>query len=103
MTSTTQPNAVEETASHSVRFMIEVEVDLEQAADFAEALTGNDDDIVLAAETAIRERLAESSDRLSENDPYGLFEHVQLSVRHEKIVKRFLAEAMGPRRGGSDA
>lgn len=103
MTSTEQPNAVEETASGTVRFAIEVEVDLTQAADFAEALTGNDDDVILAAETAIRDRLEESSERLSADDRYGLFERVQLLVRHEKIVKEFLAEAMGPRKGGSDA
>lgn len=39
----------------SLTFMVEVTVDASQADSFARGLTGNDDDIILAAEYAIRE------------------------------------------------
>lgn len=38
-------------------FEIEIAVPLTQADRFADALTGNDDDVILAAETAMRERV----------------------------------------------
>lgn len=41
----------------SVSFAVEVKVPAEQVEAFAGALTGNDDDIILAAETAMRERV----------------------------------------------
>lgn len=40
-----------------VCFDIEIRVPYSQARTFAQALTGNDDDVLLAAETAIRKRL----------------------------------------------
>lgn len=39
----------------SLTFMVEVQVPAAQAGAFARGLTGNDDDIILAAEHAIRE------------------------------------------------
>lgn len=39
----------------SLTFMVEVTVGADQAATFARGLTGDDDDIILAAEHAIRE------------------------------------------------
>jgi hypothetical protein len=39
----------------SLTFMVEVTVPATQAEEFARGLTGNDDDIILAAEAAIRE------------------------------------------------
>lgn len=44
-----------------VFFQLEVGVPLAQAATFSEALTGNDDDIVLAAERAMRDRIEEAA------------------------------------------
>jgi hypothetical protein len=40
-----------------VCFAIEVRVPFALAAQFAAALTGNDDDVILAAETAMRQRI----------------------------------------------
>jgi hypothetical protein len=40
-----------------VRFTVQVDVPFHQAEAFAEALSGHDDDVILAAETAMRERL----------------------------------------------
>lgn len=50
------------TDAEDVSFGIEVRVPFSQAKAFADALTGNDDDIILAAETAMRERLGRGSD-----------------------------------------
>lgn len=41
----------------ALRLRVEVQLPVGQAAEFVEAMTGNDDDILLAAEYAIRERL----------------------------------------------
>lgn len=48
---------ISETSRNSVIFTLEVEVPAEQATAFASSMTGNDDDVILAAETAIRRRL----------------------------------------------
>lgn len=41
----------------SVTFRLELRVYAHQAEAFAAAMTGNDDDVILAAETAMRERI----------------------------------------------
>jgi hypothetical protein len=45
-----------------VCFGVEIRVPFSQAAQFAELLTGNDDDILLAAEQGIRNRLEMGAD-----------------------------------------
>lgn len=94
-------NAVEETRDGWVRFAIEVRVPMRQAPIVAEALTGNDDDIVLAAETAMRERIEdavfEDAEKVRERDKYAydLDDRLELVVMQEQIVKPFLTEVMG--------
>jgi hypothetical protein len=44
-------------ASNDISFGVEIRVPQAQAKAFAALLTGNDDDVILAAETAIRETL----------------------------------------------
>lgn len=86
-----------------VQFAVEVKVPIRQAPIFAEALTGNDDDIILAAETAMRERIEEAVSEDAEKArgrdvrySYDLDERLELAVVEEAAVKPFLAEAMGP-------
>jgi hypothetical protein len=52
-----------------VRFSIEASVPFALATSFADALTGNNDDIILAGETAMRKRL----------DAVGAIESIELS------------------------
>ena len=56
-------------AEQQVCFMIEVRVPFAFADAFADALTGDDDDIILAGEKAMRERL----------DALGAIESIELS------------------------
>lgn len=94
---------VEETRDGWVRFAIEVKVPMRQAPLLAEALTGNDDDIVLAAEKAMRERLEDAVEQDAEAVEerghgafdYALDERIELAVVDEKIVAPFLADVMG--------
>lgn len=81
-------NAVEERGERVI-FAVEVSVPFSQSAAFAEALTGNDDDIILAAEHAVRARIAEVDIR---HDLTG--EEVELAIVREDIVRPFLADAM---------
>lgn len=68
----------------TVTFAVECRVPVEQAEAFAKAMTGNDDDIVLAAETAMRERVGRVYD--------VELEEVELGVPDEREVKRVLRE-----------
>lgn len=68
------------TLGDRIYFQVEVGVPAEQAEVFAAAMTNNDDDITLAAETAIRERL----------DPGDYDEEVELVITDESSVKREL-------------
>lgn len=45
-----------------VKYTIEVAVPDDQQVEFEQACTGNDDDIILAAETAMRERIGRRYD-----------------------------------------
>lgn len=89
---------VEETKSGTVRFSIEVEVPFWQAAIFAEAMTGNDDDIVLAAETAMRDRIEEAVEDyepMGNNVFYDEGDRIELAVPSERDVSEFLRGVMG--------
>jgi hypothetical protein len=98
--------AVEETGDGWVTFAIEVRVPLRQAPIVAGAMTGNDDDLILAAETALRERIEDSvQDDIEECEArhgkyarqmYDLDERVELAFPNEDTVKTFLAGVMGP-------
>jgi hypothetical protein len=44
-------------SSGKATFYVQVDVPLDQAGQFADAMTGNDDDILLAAERGIRDKL----------------------------------------------
>jgi hypothetical protein len=96
-------NAVEETQDGWVVFAVEVRVPMRQAPIVAGALTGHDDDIVLAAETAMRERIEhavlEDAERVGGDNRYALDlnDRIELAVPHEKTVKSFMADVMGPR------
>lgn len=79
---TINKNAIEERGTR-VCFVIEVSVPFAQAKAFATALTGNDNDIVLAAEHAMRDHI--EGDMLDS-------EGIELAVIEEGIVKPFLAE-----------
>jgi hypothetical protein len=69
----------------SIIFILDVEVPAHQAAAFEAAMTGNDDDIFLAAETAMRERVGRSYD--------VELEELELGVPDEASVKRALHRA----------
>lgn len=85
MSSTTNSNGAVRTGAY-LYFSIEVGVPFGQAAEFAETLTGDDRDVVLAAETAMRERLEES------RSPGDYFEdEVELSVPNLDAVRTSLA------------
>lgn len=93
-------NAVEETRDGWVVFAIEVRVPLRQAPIVADAMTGNDDDIVLAAEHAMRDRIEDAVLEDVENagnTVHDLNDRLELAPIEEKVVKSFMAEAMGPR------
>jgi hypothetical protein len=66
-----------------VRFNVEVRVPFALAAAYADALTGEDDDIILAAERAMRERLdALGASESIELSPEPLTQHLQAELRH---------------------
>jgi hypothetical protein len=93
-------NAVEETGDGWVRFAIEVRVPLRQASIVAAALTGNDDDVILAAERAMRERIEDTVEQRAEAvERWGsyddLSDRIELAVVDEKIVTSFLADGLG--------
>lgn len=48
---------VSTTTPDAITLKLEVTIPLELADAFADAMTGHDDDVILAAETAIRERI----------------------------------------------
>jgi hypothetical protein len=64
-------------------FSLTVEVPLTQSRAFSEAMTGNDDDIVLAAERSMRDLL---EDRIAEDDN----ERLEVSVPNEFYAKSVL-------------
>jgi hypothetical protein len=82
--------SIMETGS-SVTFTMEVEVPAEQVEAFREAMTGDDDDIILAAETAMRERVGRSYD--------VDFEEVEIGVPSEADVKEALRSYPQRRQG----
>lgn len=59
-----------------VSFEVEVRFPRSLAPAMAEALTGNDDDIVLAAERAMRERIGNESANVELSPPVGLDEYL---------------------------
>jgi hypothetical protein len=63
---------ISKTRRGSIIFNVEVEIRAEQAEAFAGAMTGNDDDIFLAAETAMRERVGRVYDVESEELEVGI-------------------------------
>ena len=66
-----------------VGFNIEVRVPFAFAAAFADALTGDDDDIILAAETAMRVHLdARGASESIELSPEPLTRDLQAELRH---------------------
>lgn len=64
-------------------FNVEVRVPYELAAAFADAMTGFDDDILLAAELAMRKRLGSM----------GADENVELAGWSDDTVREFLRDA----------
>lgn len=70
-----------------VFFSVEIGVPFTQAGAFVEAMTGNDDDIILAAETAMRDRIAQVDVRHDLT-----VEEVELAVEEEDTAKSVLAE-----------
>jgi hypothetical protein len=66
-----------------ISFSLTVEVPLTQARQFAVAMTGNDDDIVLAAETAMRDIVEEMIDS---EEP----ERLEISFPNESYARDFL-------------
>lgn len=76
---------ISKTRNGMIVFNVDVNVPQEQAGAFAEAMTGNDDDIVLAAERAIRDRLSDVDVRYDLTD-----EEVELGVPDESDVKHAL-------------
>lgn len=51
---------ITKTRGGTIIFQLEVEVPAAEAEAYAKAMTGNDDDVILAAEKAMRNRLADS-------------------------------------------
>jgi hypothetical protein len=107
MSSFIDRNAVGETGDGWVTFAIEVRVPMRQAPILADAMTGNDDDVVLAAEKAMRERIedavltdAEEVEARDGRYAYDLDERIELAPISEKVVKEFMADVMGPRQDG---
>lgn len=91
---------IEETKSGTVRFSVDVEVPFWQARIFAEAMTGNDDDIILAAEKAMRERIEEAVEEfepMGNNVYYEPTDRVELAVPEQREVASFLTGVMGGR------
>lgn len=93
-------NAVEERGDRVV-FHVEVTVPLRQAPIFAEHLTGDDNDIVLAAETAMREAIedeviedAEKMEEAGRTAEFDLADRIELDIRSRDVVEGFLADAM---------
>lgn len=82
-------DAVMNIRRQAVTFNIEVVVPFDQAADFHAALTGDDNDIVLAAEAGMRARL---EDVRSPGDFHE--EEVELFVPEQGQVKEALHEAL---------
>jgi hypothetical protein len=66
-----------------ISFSLTVEVPLTQARAFSAAMTGNDDDIVLAAETAMRDRI---EDEVHEDDD----ERLEVGFPNERYAGDFL-------------
>lgn len=62
-----------------VTLTLTVEIPYVYARPFAEAMTGNDDDVILAAERGIRDRLADAKLVLPYGDTYIGGEEVEVS------------------------
>jgi len=93
-------NAVEERGDRVV-FNIKVTVPLRQAPIFAEHLTGDDNDIILAAEEALREAIedevidgAKKMEDAGRTAEFDLADRIELDVRSLDIVREILADAM---------
>ena len=83
-----------------VCFNIEVRVPFALAAAFADALTGNDDDIILAAETAMRDHLdARGAAESIELSPEPLTGDIQAELR--RAMKRAVARSAPVDRRGA--
>lgn len=80
------------TDGERVRFLVEVSVPAEQGEDFADALTGNDDDILLAAEEAMRS-LMESHGEEVELSIVPVGEKLRLQLRNPTIYRPWYRSA----------
>lgn len=79
-----EPTTMHDTDEPTIRFTVEVAVPAEHARAYLDAMTGNDDDVLLAAEIAMRDRLGCHGGReieLAYDDP------------DDEIFERFVAEA----------
>jgi hypothetical protein len=74
----------------AVTFTVEVAVPLSDADNFRAALTGDDNDVVLAAERAIRQRLDDVRD--ADAGAQAGDEEVELRIEDEGVVKEALSE-----------
>lgn len=76
-----------------LRLTVEIRLPRHQAEAFAEAMTGNDDDVLLAAETAMRERLGDEELELSYDERDS---DVRSYVETEAAIERRSQALYGP-------
>lgn len=83
-----------DTDEPTIRFDVQVELPAEYAQRYFDAMTGNDDDILLAAEKAMRERLGSIGSREVELS-YGQFD-TDLDMEREAHINRQRETVYGP-------